>query len=560
MNIDALVENFYKKVDNEDLVNEVLQFLLIEGTQVLKEQQSVSLSFDGIPDIPIAEIPWSTIKNQESGADIPAPQRKQLMDFLSQIEGDDLPAKVKSLAKFYETDPNELLKQGFFGNTAKEQISKALSYLTFYKTLTKIIAHFNAASAGFSFESFLGVLLGGVQVPTGQKTIADLLTGDGVPISLKLYTEKQLKVGGSFTDLVSDLVRYDKMQYVAVTKLLNEEATAGTLDFYRFDFTLDNVVPMLAQVGLRSEAPNPQLIQLPAAFIANPAEFEEMELPEAPKQEELLELFRSRVLELGRQAGIDEKLLLQGLEVLGLPDDITFLSTNGGKKIFGHPKSMLKSSGVRVNFARGMGVLPDAFSVTEKPPSRTPERAEWNQLYKGAEEIFITLYKGILAPAYLDVVQASSRAIRARQELAAKAGGEYLSTEDSVREYAALSPELKRRALLVSRGFVGTEQFELIQSEVAKIQEYAADALPGGQDTVYIGTIEVGEERIVELLNSVTKIIDASIFAIFEDLKTLTTNIQSYFANGLKDDKQADAAITASDSIGERTEELKGEN
>ena len=119
----------------------------------------------------------------------------------------------------------------------KERIGAAMGYLTFFKTLTKIIAHFNASSAGFSFEAFLGVLLGGAQVPTGEGTIADLVTCDGTPVSLKLYTEGSLKVGGSFTDLVNDLRRFEKMQYVAVTKTLNDEQTSGRLDFYRFNFS-----------------------------------------------------------------------------------------------------------------------------------------------------------------------------------------------------------------------------------------------------------------------------------------------------------------------------------
>ena len=168
----------------------------------------------------------------------------------------------------------------------KERISKALGYLTFYKTLTKIIAHFNASSAGFSFEAFLGVLLGGKQVPTGEGTIADLVTGDGTPVSLKLYTAGSLKVGGSFTDLVNDLRKFEKMQYVAVTKTLNDENTAGTLDFYRFDFTLDNV----ANIMLNGGRDNPELISLPLGFIQNPAEFEDIDIPSPPKPEELTEM------------------------------------------------------------------------------------------------------------------------------------------------------------------------------------------------------------------------------------------------------------------------------
>ena len=206
MNIDALVENFYTTEDtDESLVNEVLKFLITEA-----QKRDITLSWDGIPDIPISEIPWSDVKTVEGGADIQGPQRQQLMQFLDDIQGDDLKDKVEGIAKFYAADVSQLTA-ATKDMSPKKQISYALGYLTFFKTLTKIIAHFNASSAGFSFEAFLGVLLGGTQVPTGEGTIADLVSGDGTPVSLKLYTAGSLKVGGSFTDLVNDLRRFGKM-------------------------------------------------------------------------------------------------------------------------------------------------------------------------------------------------------------------------------------------------------------------------------------------------------------------------------------------------------------
>ena len=101
---------------------------------------------------------------------------------------------------------------------------------------------------GFAFESFLGVLLGGQQVPTGEGTIADLRTADGTPISLKLYAEASVEVGGSWTDLVRDVAK-GLMQYVVVTKTFDKKGgpmdVNGTLDFYRFDFTLDNIMDIM---------------------------------------------------------------------------------------------------------------------------------------------------------------------------------------------------------------------------------------------------------------------------------------------------------------------------
>ena len=126
--------------------------------------------------------------------------------------------------------------KGLTEGTAAENISKTMSYLVFFKTLTQIITNFNAASAGFSFESFLAVLLGGKQIATGNQTIADLTDRNGTPISLKLYKEGKLEVGGSFTDLMVDLENLGEMQYICTTKDLTGEGLdqEGRLTFYRF--------------------------------------------------------------------------------------------------------------------------------------------------------------------------------------------------------------------------------------------------------------------------------------------------------------------------------------
>ena len=569
MNIDTLVESFYSKKDEtESIINEVLSILVgkVQAEALIREQREpITLSFDGVPDIPISEIPWSSIQTVEGGADIPSPQRKQLEQFLDDIAGDDLKDKVEGLAKFYEADPVQLLEQGFFGDSSKERISKALGYLTFYKTLTKIIAHFNASSAGFSFEAFLGVLLGGAQIATGEGTIADLTAkvgGEDVPISLKLYTAGSLKVGGSFTDLVNDLRKYEKMQYVAVTKKLDDQG-AGRLDFYRFNFTLDNVANLMYNGGLE----NPGLMKLPKGFLAAPDGFADVEIPPPPKSEELQELFLQAVKDLADEAGVSAEELKLALEATDLPQSTSPYLSSSGTKVFGHPKSKLKTTGIAVPFAKAMGVLPDDYDFKVKPPARTPERAEHNRLAKEAKEITQKIYGGVLLPAYAKVTEMATRTIRARQDLMGRAGGAYDEGEgqeaakDSVETYNGLTPEQKKKALLLSHGYVNTDQFELTEPRILDIKTLAAgkEIFPPGQDNVMLGSIEIGQEQVVNLMQKISEIIDTSVFAIFEDLKVLTTNIQSYFGNGLQNDQEAQTAIDASKSIGERTQELQSD-
>ena len=163
-----------------------------------------------IPDIAVSEIGWSDVRTvtDEHGQmqQVSGPQRTLLVQFLKNVEGDSLEAKIASLSRFYEDGA-----EAYNADTADRGalIAKTISFLVFYKTLTKVITSFNASSAGFSFESFLAALVNGEQIKANTGTIADFLdrsSGNAVPISLKLYKEKQLEVGGSYTDLVNDLV------------------------------------------------------------------------------------------------------------------------------------------------------------------------------------------------------------------------------------------------------------------------------------------------------------------------------------------------------------------
>ena len=94
-----------------------------------------------------------------------------------------------------------------------------------------------------------------------------------------------------------------------------------------------------------------------------------------------------------------------------------------------------------------------------------------------------------------------------------------------------------------------------------EIEAYAqptpGEVYPAGQDESYIGTIEIGADVIINALNNVRGLINSSVFDIFNNLKVLTTNIQSYFAEGLEDDRKAENAITAADNIESSTEEIR---
>jgi hypothetical protein len=58
------------------------------------------------------------------------------------------------------------------------------------------------------------------------------------------------------------------------------------------------------------------------------------------------------------------------------------------------------------------------------------------------------------------------------------------------------------------------------------------------------------------MLNQVIGLINQNVFAIFNNLKTLTTSIHTYFAGGLQADDEAVTAIHAADNIETKTTEI----
>ena len=265
--LDMLVEQVVSQRRHKDpsftfnsllgLVSEVIesqppqQFIIREKKN--EAGKTVEFTISMIPDIEVSELGWSDVRTPDgAGTPIKGRERQILESYLENIVGSaggmsSLPQKLEALSQMAD-NPRAFVESQSSGQSSAEKIKTVISFLVFYKTLTKIIANFNASSAGFSFESFLATLLKGKQIPaSGADTIADFIDEDGVKVSLKLYQEASVEVGGSFVDLVGDLVREGKMTYLVVMKDLkgSREKLSGLLKFYKFDFTLENVMDIL---------------------------------------------------------------------------------------------------------------------------------------------------------------------------------------------------------------------------------------------------------------------------------------------------------------------------
>ena len=118
-----------------------------------------TLTLKALPEIAVSELGWTDVSGR-GAQEVSGPERQRLHQFLKNISGGDFVEKVSSLSSFYQ-DPDAAMSSmcpaGKATSTAAP-IKMALSYMVFFKTLTKVISNFNAASAGFNFEAFLAVL------------------------------------------------------------------------------------------------------------------------------------------------------------------------------------------------------------------------------------------------------------------------------------------------------------------------------------------------------------------------------------------------------------------
>ena len=559
MNIDALVENFYKTTEQDTLLEEVLKFLLTEAD--VKIPARANFDWSMIPDIPISEIGWSDVSTSEEGKKILGPQRALLEQYLDNIgvEGGDFQQQIESLEKFYKNGPSEIVAQA--GDDRVEVIKKLISYLVFYKTLTKVVTNFNAASAGFTFESFLATLLKGTQIPTNSNTIADFTTGDNVPISLKLYAEKTLHVEGSFTDLVNDLIdpKYshpdgNAMRYILCTKRITGEGLKqnGTIGFYQFDFTLDNVFAILAASMDKSQ----KCIYLPLSFVkaveggetdAGKLDFSAT-LPAKdvlPSPEELEKQFvmisKRRFDDLVPE---EHELYPTPEEYEQMVNNIDFaknddLFTAVGK---GDLKQVIRGQSAGVGPQKVARILKAVYDNRDEPPKKYP---------KGSLDF---LAKNVFQAAYLEILnqyKASEMKLLRKQAITDTTFVTDLG--ELVGFYKGLDAATKAIALKNTLGYMETFQFALNR------KQSTTDAPP--INTQKFGVLSIGGQNVEIMLKQVSEILNEEIFTVFTSLKTLSDSLNGFFAGGLsdKDSHLAIQAITSADEIQKKTAEHSGQ-
>ena len=221
MNIDALVENFYKKEDEtEDLINEVFGFLSEMG---VKDGPAEKIDIK-LPIVKLTEN-WGVLDNED---------RDRIETYMKNVAGDTVEAKLESLRSVLE-------------GTRDADIGEILSTLIAVEILSNLAGpigtrQFTESAAGFIFEGFLAGLFGGksVQITSPEeiegmdaagKPITDVVLG-GRHFSLKLLGDKTA-VKGSFRNLVNHFKAIDHVVYLDARR-----TSAGGLQFGEFIITL----------------------------------------------------------------------------------------------------------------------------------------------------------------------------------------------------------------------------------------------------------------------------------------------------------------------------------
>ena len=563
MEYKTLIEKFYndkKSKDSQvdlgflmDMIKE--RYSQIASSAPLKEQNSVDMSvtWNGIPELQMSELAWGSASGSGENPSDARVQLERFLDHVGVSRKDDIKVKLSALESFYTKSEKtgktkgvgktSLARAGINVDDPKETIGRIIGYLTFYKTLTMILQNFNASAAGFTFESFIAVLLGGEQIPTGNQTIADLTSKTGKPISLKLLTDEAANVKGSYTDLIDDLagrgsMPVERMEYLVCLKNLTGEGEAleGVIKFYRFYYDYESMLEFLTATSGKY-ADNLRLPLGPDGVTPDPAK--ELRYTEPVPdyngepvnddnqdwwQANFLEVFESAANELNVENAADYQesvLSLQGEDGMSYRNATAWIEAVSAL----HPEVVANSN------------------------AQTKRNVASHPAYVLAKDVNLklrNLHKNLVTAAQ-----------KARKEAGAQAASQknYASVEDSVKMlrqlHAAGDREAFFNAMTNSYGYVTRKQWIVTGGQIESITSSL------GQEA-YLGRLFIGQNYVHEMVNLYRDIMNEKVFEIFRELKVLTASLNDFFTGGLQD-TAARQAINSSDSIGEKTAKVQKE-
>jgi hypothetical protein len=569
--LDLLIEKHYQKRKKEvfslEALLEMVEGVIGDFRPALKEeavptkptQEKMTYDISLIPMPEFSELGWGTLNTpKDGGTRSSSDPRSQLAQYMANIGGEGLRGKIESLNQFYS---GEMSPENF--ESQSDKISKYLSYLVVYKTLTSIFTGFNASSAGFLFEPWLAIMLdaeSGQQIPAaGADTIADFtIYKGGKPISLKAYGHGSLKVGGSFRQLITDLAgKSPVMEYIAVTKEMsgdksNPMSVTGDLHFKSFNFTLENVADIIYKV---SNGSHKNILELPLVFwdediVEKLRDGDFIESLRTPKDAELNipklfdqydEIFKQAFSSSGL-GDIADKALSDFYEYVA--DRETGNYKNMSAK---NPTNHLRKPTLASTSSKAWKIFKDQWPVVADDPD-IPSFGDLLPVLREIHQRWFDLRKG--------AKKGSARGEKTKQL-------EYQNPEKTyvrLKQIQELDSEAYKAALNYLRGVVFSDQFDLTEASLDNnIASVGGDNL-FSYGSYYVGTLTIGRQNIQQVLERCINELNTSILDIFASLRGLSDNINQYVSHGLEDDKlitdPQSGARAQAQNIDEKTGEM----
>lgn len=500
-----------------------------------------------IPMIPISELGWANADEDAESDDPNAPpsQRRGLEQYLSKIPGTGFEDKLNAVSRIMEEGINSIPR-----DDPKEFIQQAMAYLVFYKTLTMAITNFNASAAGFNFEAFLAALMDGKQIPaSGAKTIADItanVDGERIPISLKLYTDKGLEVGGSFFDLCNDMLEPNSewdpwvnanpeyeggaMRYIACTKILNGEGIEqeGHIDFYQFDITRKNLFDLmnLTDKGRKSILSNTSFMAALTQYMKTGEQSDALNWADNMPA-------RSDTSDSAEIASLWSNYLskadLTPLRSAGITDKQEEAIVNTLVKLYTDSIETNQNA----NKLATQGVLTTQIALAlNSDPSREDKKAA------------IAIRDSVVLPLFKNFKTDVIKTRDARGQFLDKSG-EWVTGPEVAEWYNSLTPELKAMAIKNTKGYLTHSHWVLSRGATIKL---------GGGDP--FAKLQIGAKYVAKVLESARGELMDEVFGIFDQVAEMSNRLNAFFANGLSEPDQAQGAAQAADNVGTDTRKI----
>ena len=513
LQLEQLVNSYFEKTKDSlslnnlvDLIQEnlsLIQSLRERRKKQEKEPKSITVK---MPTIRISEKMWGRAGTED---------REILNSMLGGIiaRGGTLSEKIRLINEFLNSPPSD-----------DANISEILSHIMFLDTLTNIMIHFNYSAAGFTFEGFLAALLEGEQVPAGTSGIQDIIDNDQNPVSLKLVSEKNPEVKGSYADLIGHFTDPSKespyitdsdtgkivanpqyvkkagsagsMKYVIALKSWNEEELGnaqgqlnGTIKFYEFDFNAESFMK-----AMLSTEQNKGLLLLPAVLGEDELEFEEIFNP------------------------------------LNAPEGETFKSLDApSKKLYNAVMSEFVPSAAKEFFSD--------LEIVEK--SRTKAGKITNRLVqKGTDKV-----PRIQHPQTRGLDPRFKKAAGYKEKGFLSLGQSVSLLRTALNEGEKVFWDLIKETSGIHGGFATT--FRVHHRHYRQNYEDGVG---------FLGQVRIGNEAITELANKYADVLEQQIFDIYSSLEELSANLNGYFIGAEK--KKGLEAIKTAEKIKSETQEL----